>query len=534
MMGESAFVVPAGAPRTHREASYVAKNGRRPLRKERPERSLVQCQAKKGGNEYREEDGWFEDDPDTWKRLFEGMKERIVKKMKLEMDKVFKTEESNDSSSSNGAMQPEANANGSPPKDVAEVVEEALSEKHLEDLAREGIDIQALEEEQQGHDLADKSYDEWERALEDKLRQLADTPEVESDQDGEIDGVDGSEYYVLAEEDSDMDGENSSLGDAELGNVIKGIRASELRDELEQSLESIEGIGDVQALVGKVYDRIAKKNKISSSDGSPSLHSGDRSQGSREFPSMDKKNQIYDRVSSLNPEDTEMLESLVSADAKKAMNRALASIIGSLPESLFEMTIQTDRMGLGQLLYTSEVTGYFMRDGEIKLSRRSSQLVDEAEEEASPEDALPEAGARVKKNVSGRLSWWDPSRNERTYLNPQTYIHRLESEIEALKQQHDAAAANGAGETSARILEYASFAPDSSFSADLKDLTEDSADAMQRVVNTLLGRPSAEVQQSFTTGRDYISQVITWCLMVGYHVRDIESRVELDNLLSDK
>mmetsp|Transcript_18599 Transcript_18599/g.74801 ORF Transcript_18599/g.74801 Transcript_18599/m.74801 type:complete len:82 (+) Transcript_18599:119-364(+) len=72
---------------------------------------------------------------------------------------------------------------------------------------------------------------------------------------------------------------------------------------------------------------------------------------------MEKKNQIYDRVSGLNPEDTEMLESLVSADAKKAMNRALASIIGSLPESLFEMTIQTDRMGLGQLLYTSEVTG---------------------------------------------------------------------------------------------------------------------------------------------------------------------------------
>jgi len=356
-VGVSAFVVHPGAPRTHRERSYVANNGRRPLKKERPERCVVQCQAKKGGNEYREEDGWFEDDPDTWKRLFEGMKERIVKKMKLEMDKVFKTEERDYSASSNGAKQAEANANGSQPKDVAEGVEEAVSEKSLEDLAREGIEIQASEEEQQGHDRSDKSYDEWERALEDKLRQLADTPEVESDQEGEIHGVDEGEYYVLAEEDSDIDGENSSLGDAEIGDVINGIRASELRDELEQSLESIEGIGDVQALVGKVYDRIAKKNKISPNDGSPSLHSGDRSQGSREFPSMEKKNQIYDRVSGLNPEDTEMLESLVSADAKKAMNRALASIIGSLPESLFEMTIQTDRMGLGQLLYTSEVTG---------------------------------------------------------------------------------------------------------------------------------------------------------------------------------
>lgn len=104
-------------------------------------------------------------------------------------------------------------------------------------------------------------------------------------------------------------------------------------------------------------------------------------------------------------------------------------------------------------LLGNDFLGYFMRDGEIKLSRRSSQLVDEVEEEASPADALPEAGARVKKNVSGSLSWWDPSRNERTYLSPQTYIHRLESEIEALKQQHDAAASNGAGETSARYAD---------------------------------------------------------------------------------
>lgn len=93
--------------------------------------------------------------------------------------------------------------------------------------------------------------------------------------------------------------------------------------------------------------------------------------------------------------------------------------------------------------------GYFLRDGEIKHAFSSAES-SELDEEHERDRSLPDAAWPLKKDFTGKLSWWDPTKNEKTDVHPATYVQRLEAEVDSLRQQYEAFKANGGTEVSSR------------------------------------------------------------------------------------
>mmetsp|Transcript_4621 Transcript_4621/g.13969 ORF Transcript_4621/g.13969 Transcript_4621/m.13969 type:complete len:548 (-) Transcript_4621:54-1697(-) len=538
------FVVSVGVRRA-RAGKTAAQDGPRGqaaarwMLQRRRRKRIVSCELNGGqhgenvDDEREHEEGDSEaadEDEDVWRKLLDGMKERIVSKMKVEMESVSTGEdEDDDELEASRQMTDESPPEGNRVDSGGITYSDKTATERAE-LAEDEAPGQFGED----GDAENERYSRWEKELEDKLRQMVDPSGESGNKSGDAE-VEGEEYFDFSQSESgygDSESVDSGSSDAQLEDgdpLLESIQASEFQEELDESLKSLDEEADVQKLVGRVYDKFLSKNQ----QGSPKLGNGKSTgRNTRSVPEPEKPNQLYERVKIFKPGDISTLSKLVSADAHKAMKRSLNISLGNLPEPLFEMAVHTDREGLGQLLFTSQVTGYFLRDGEIVLAGSVLKLGNEEEFEKPSGTRLPEPGSRVEKAVSGTLSWWDPSKNEKTEISASNYIQRLEAEVESLREQYDAFRANGGAEITGRLLEYASLT-NSANSAKLSNLSSAAADAFQKIVDALLGRSSVHVEQSVSTEKEYLTKLMIWCLMMGYHIRDIESRLELDKLLAD-
>uniref|UniRef100_A0A7S1XDN7 Uncharacterized protein n=1 Tax=Compsopogon caeruleus TaxID=31354 RepID=A0A7S1XDN7_9RHOD len=246
-----------------------------------------------------------------------------------------------------------------------------------------------------------------------------------------------------------------------------------------------------------------------------------------------ESNPLYAAIKKFDPDDISSISKHVSEEAIEAMRRSLVGILGNLPAETFEVQITSEKNGLRQLLVSALTTGYSIRNAEFRmvLNARFSPTVPLYGQSGSDQSVsdepdflklVPLRTGVKRENISGRVSWWDTTAGESKEMDVESYVSRLEAEVDLLRdrlsanEQHDPVK-NG-------LLRYMRTLSQDKLLGLQAGISELATKAMKGVVSQLLG---VIPNVTYSISRDYLAQLNLWCLMIGYHIRDLEKRHEI-------
>lgn len=255
---------------------------------------------------------------------------------------------------------------------------------------------------------------------------------------------------------------------------------------------------------------------------------------------------------SKGPEDVDGIRARTSDEAADAFRRVVMGIFGTIPGDSFDIVVNTERHGMSRLMQSSLATGYALRNAEYRmvLSNALHGPSSVAARGGSPASPAPPARAggrgdddepdymrvvprRARVDVSrlaGSVEWWDEARDERAEMEVGDYVARLEAENELLRERLAASKMHEANGN--RLLDYMRTLSPEKIAGLQAHISPEAMDAFKMTVRHVLGdvNPS-KVQVSYSTSRDYMGQLAFWCLLVGYHVRNLEKKFEMTRML---
>ncbi|KAJ4967543.1 hypothetical protein NE237_019392 [Protea cynaroides] len=229
---------------------------------------------------------------------------------------------------------------------------------------------------------------------------------------------------------------------------------------------------------------------------------------------------LLEYVKNVQPEFMELFVKRAPQQVVDAMRQTVTNMIGTLPPQFFAVTVTTVAENLAQLMYSVMMTGYMFRNAQYRLELQQSleqvALPDVQEKKDSPDYA-----PGTQKNVTGEvIKWNNVSGPEK--IDAVKYIELLEGEIEELSRQLGRRSANGHN----GLLEYLkSLEPQN-----LKELTSSAGEDVMLAMNTFIKRlltvsdPGQMKTTATETSAPELARLLYWLMVVGYSIRNIESR----------
>jgi Protein of unknown function (DUF760) len=83
-------------------------------------------------------------------------------------------------------------------------------------------------------------------------------------------------------------------------------------------------------------------------------------------------NLLWQYVQSMSPETIAHLSKPASGEVFQVMERNIVGLLGALPASGFDVSVTTSREGLGRLLASAMMSGYFIRNAEQRMGFEQS------------------------------------------------------------------------------------------------------------------------------------------------------------------
>ncbi|XP_041017793.1 uncharacterized protein LOC121260005 isoform X2 [Juglans microcarpa x Juglans regia] len=236
---------------------------------------------------------------------------------------------------------------------------------------------------------------------------------------------------------------------------------------------------------------------------------------------------LLEYVKNVQPEFMELFVKRAPQQVVDAMRQTVTNMIGTLPPQFFAVTVTTVAENLAQLMYSVMMTGYMFKNAQYRLELQQS-LEQVALPEVQDKKDVPDYAPGTQKNLSGEvIRWNNVSGPER--IDAIKYIELLEAEIEELNRQVGRKSANGQNE----LLEYLkSLEPQN-----LKDLTSSAGEDVVLAMNTFIKRLMAvsdpnQMKTSVTeTSAPELAKLIYWLMVVGYSIRNIEVRFDMERVL---
>ncbi|KAK1320740.1 hypothetical protein QJS10_CPA03g02401 [Acorus calamus] len=264
----------------------------------------------------------------------------------------------------------------------------------------------------------------------------------------------------------------------------------------------------------------------SSDGGAPNGSGGDTKPPNGSLPKS-RKEILFEYVKNVQPEIMELFVKRAPPQVVDAMRQTVTNMIGTLPPQFFAITVTTVAENIAQLMYSVIMTGYMFRNAQYRLELQQS-LEQIALPDVQDKKDAPDYAPGTQKKVSGEVIRWNKiSGTEK--MEAGKYIELLEAEIEELNKQLGRKTANGQNE----LLEYLkSLEPQN-----LKDLTssagEDVVLAMNTFIKRLLGvSDPAQMKVTATeTSAPELAKLLYWLMIVGYSIRNIEVRFDMDRVL---
>ncbi|KAF2310214.1 hypothetical protein GH714_007238 [Hevea brasiliensis] len=241
-------------------------------------------------------------------------------------------------------------------------------------------------------------------------------------------------------------------------------------------------------------------------------------------PSKTRREILLEYVKNVQPEFMELFVKRAPQQVVDAMRQTVTNMIGTLPSQFFAVTVTAVAENLAQLMYSVMMTGYMFKNAQNRLELQQS-LEQVALPDVQDKKDLPDYAPATQKNLSGEVIRWNNVSGPEK-IDAKKYIELLEAEIEELNHQVGRKSANGQNE----LLEYLkSLEPQN-----LKELTSSAGEDVMLAMNTFIKRLLAvanpeEMKTSITeTSAPELAKLLYWLMVVGYSIRNIEVRFDMD------
>lgn len=244
-----------------------------------------------------------------------------------------------------------------------------------------------------------------------------------------------------------------------------------------------------------------------------------------------RREMLQEYVKSVQPDFMEKFLKRAPEQIVEAMRQTVTNMLGTLPPHFFEIRVSTVAENLAQLMYSVMMTGYMFRNAQFRLDLQQSLSQVALREPGAQQDPDYEPSVN-KTKVSGEVLRWHKD-DGIEQVPAVEYIEMLESEIHELQQQLEAQqrATRGRNE----LLEYLkSLEPQN-----LQELTttagEDTVEAMNTFITRLLGvQDPGQLKKAATeTSAAELAQLLYWLMVVGYSIRNIEVRFDMERILGE-
>ncbi|KAM7260343.1 hypothetical protein ACFE04_016084 [Oxalis oulophora] len=246
------------------------------------------------------------------------------------------------------------------------------------------------------------------------------------------------------------------------------------------------------------------------------------------MPNTRRRDILLEYVKNVQPEFMDLFLKKAPQPVVDAMRQTVTNMIGTLPPQFFAVTVTSVAENLAQLMYSVMMTGYMFRNAQYRLELQKS--LDQVALPEFPEDNkdVPDYAPGTQKKVSGEVIRWNNVSGPEK-IDAKKYIELLEAEVEELNRQVARKTANGQNE----LLEFLkSLEPQN-----LKDLTSTAGEDVVLAMNTFIKRLLAvsdptQMKTSVTeTSAPELAKLLYWLMMVGYGIRNIEVRFDMERTL---
>ncbi|CAM8904295.1 unnamed protein product [Rhodiola kirilowii] len=320
---------------------------------------------------------------------------------------------------------------------------------------------------------------------------------------------------------------------------------------------------------------------VVSSSASPfqNLSSGENSRPS--------KSCLASLVQEIEPLDVSLIQKDVPSTTVDAVKRTISGMLGLLPSDRFQVSVEALWEPLSNLLVSSMMTGYTLRNAEFRLCLENNLGISDEEIEAKGslaldvQEVISEGGdmdttmdqlqSKFDKHAEDLVEDGIEALGELTQ-EAQDYIARLESSLSSLKKElHDVKRKNEAmhirqlfGEEKNELLNYlrslepekvaelsepkshevtetihsavhgllATLSPKMQSKAPPSDNTAGPMNVGSEDCAELLENTSLQFQPLISLTRDYLARLLFWCMLLGHYIRGLEYRMELMRLVS--
>ncbi|XP_074571750.1 uncharacterized protein LOC141828251 [Curcuma longa] len=239
---------------------------------------------------------------------------------------------------------------------------------------------------------------------------------------------------------------------------------------------------------------------------------------------------LLEYVRNVKPEFMELFMKRAPQQVVDAMRQTVTNIIGTLPPQFFAVTFTTVAENLAQLMYSVMMTGYMFRNAQYRLELQQSleQIALPDPEEKNMEQNDSDHAPGTQKKVTGEVIRWNNVTGPEK-IDAVQYIEYLEAEIEELNRQVARKSLNGHNE----LMEYLrNLEPQN-----IKELTSSAGEDVVFAMNTFIKRllavsDPAQMKTSVTeTSAPQLANLLYWLMVVGYSIRNIEVRFDMERVL---
>ncbi|XP_042428879.1 uncharacterized protein LOC122015877 isoform X1 [Zingiber officinale] len=239
---------------------------------------------------------------------------------------------------------------------------------------------------------------------------------------------------------------------------------------------------------------------------------------------------LLEYVRNVKPEFMELFMKRAPQQVVDAMRQTVTNMIGTLPPQCFAVTITTVAENLAQLMYSVMMTGYMFRNAQYRLELQQSleQIALPDPEEKNTEQKDSDHASGTQKMVTGEVIRWNNVTGPEK-IDAVKYIEYLEAEIKELNHQVARKPLNEHNE----LMEYLrNLEPQN-----IKELTNNAGEDVVFAMNTFIKRllavsDPAQMKTSVTeTSAPQLANLLYWLMVVGYSIRNIEVRFDMEKVL---
>lgn len=245
------------------------------------------------------------------------------------------------------------------------------------------------------------------------------------------------------------------------------------------------------------------------------------------------KNQYVKWLESLTPgEMVGQFMATAPPRVQSAVKNTVIGLLGSLRASnAFDASIVTTQRALASLMFQLEMTGYMFRNAEYRLALQKTLLEANAPELPSSSDDVG------RPQLKGSITVTLPDGTD-VEVDANAYVSELSKEVESLKAEMVALRQQEEENKLQDLLAYVQNLESAEMASLSNNISADVLDAMRQLVDTVIRGMGGDV--ALKEGYDLLTEVPSgtlaqlcmWQLVVGYNLREMEAREELNKQLS--